>query len=100
MTVYFVSRHKGAGKWARKNGIEATHVAHLDPEDIGRGDTVLGTLPVSVAADVCMRGARYFHLSMNLPTHERGRELSAEEMTQYGASLEEYSVKRGRHDKE
>jgi len=55
---------------------------------------VIGTLPVNLAADVCDKGARYFHLTLDLPLVYRGRELSAAEMAELGARLEEYSAKR------
>lgn len=95
MTNYFVTRHKGAINWAKEQGIEAKHIAHLEPEIIKKGDMVLGTLPVSVAAEVIEQGARYLHLTFeNLPQSERGRELSASEMQDFGAKLEEYEIRR------
>lgn len=94
MTTYFVSRHAGALDWARQNGIEATRLAHLDPDIIRAGDTVIGTLPVHLAADICARGGRYLHLSLDLPQEARGRDLSAAEMDRYGATLEEFEIRR------
>ncbi len=67
-------------------------VEHLELSAIVPGDTVLGTLPVHVAAAVCERGARYFHLSMDIPATRRGTELSAEDMRTFGARLEEYVI--------
>lgn len=96
MTTYFVSRHPGAVEWARRRGITVDrHVAHLDPQIITKDDTVIGTLPVNLAAEVCAREARYLHLSLDLPTEARGRELSAEELDQYGARLERYIIRAG-----
>ena len=96
MTTYFVSRHPGAVEWARRRGITVDrHVAHLDPQIITKDDTVIGTLPVNLAAEVCAREARYLHLSLDLPTAARGRELSAEELDQYGARLERYIIRAG-----
>ncbi len=97
MTSYFVTRHKGAVEWARSKNIDARQVAHLDPEKIQPGDTVLGTLPVSIVADVCARGGRYFHLSLETPPEQRGQELSALDMDAFGAELVEYDVRR-KHD--
>lgn len=51
-------------------------------------------LPVSLAAEVCAKGARYLHLTLDLPPTARGRELTAEEMDVRGARLEEYRVER------
>lgn len=94
MSAYFISRHRGAVDWAKGKGIEAKLVGHLDTSIIKAGDRVLGTLPVSIAAEVCERGGRYFHLSLNIPENRRGDELSAEDMEKFGAKLEEFVVRR------
>lgn len=95
MTAFFVTRHKGAAQWAAGEGIDAQHVSHLDLDMVQEGDTVIGTLPVSVAADVCAKGARYLHLTLNVPEALRGTELSAGDMTRLGARLEEFVVGKG-----
>ena len=96
MTTYFVTRHAGAVEWARRRGVTVDrHVAYLDTQVITKGDTVIGTLPVNLAAEVCAREACYLHLSLDLPNEARGRELSAEELDQYGARLERYFVRVG-----
>ena len=92
MTTYFITRHKGAVEWARIQGIEAKRISHLDPARIQTGDTVIGTLPVHIAAEICARGGRYLHLSMTIPEDMRGRELTAKEMGNCNARLEEYKV--------
>jgi CRISPR-associated protein Csx16 len=95
MTLYFVSRHPGAQEWAREENIAVDAlVEHLDPAQVMPGDTVIGSLPVNLAAEVCERGARYLHLSLELPLTLRGRELSAQDMRRYGARLEEFTVRR------
>jgi CRISPR-associated protein Csx16 len=43
---------------------------------------------------VCERGARYFNLSLDVPESARGRELTAEELTCYGARLEGYAIQK------
>ena len=90
----FISRHPGAVDWARKQGINAEVKAHLDPETVGAGDLVIGTLPVSLVADINARGARYMHLVIDIPPEARGRELTADDMEAFGARLEEYEVNR------
>jgi CRISPR-associated protein Csx16 len=91
--VYFVSRHPGAVEWAREQGIEVDHwLQHIEPESIQAGDIVIGSLPVHLAAQVCARGGRYFHLSLDLPEGWRGSELSAEELRACNARLCEYYV--------
>ncbi len=94
MPSYFVTRHRGAVDWAREKGIEAQLVEHLDTAIIKTGDKVLGTLPVSIAAQVCEQGGRYFHLTLNAPENRRGDELSARDMEMFGAELEEFIVRR------
>lgn len=93
-TTWFVSRHPGALEWARRKGIVVDRVvAHLNVEDVKPGDTVIGTLPVNLAAEVCARGARYLNLSLDLPEDARGRELTADELERYGARFEAFVVK-------
>jgi len=93
MTTLFVSRHPGALEWATGEGFAVDRqVAHLDSTTIQPGDVVIGTLPVNLAARVCERGGRYLHLSLELPPERRGRELSAADLRQYGARLEEFRV--------
>jgi len=93
MTTFFVTRHPGAIAWAARQGIAVDRqVAHLDPADIQPGDTVIGTLPVNLAAQVCARGARFFNLSLDVPAEARGRELSADDLERFGARLEAYDV--------
>jgi len=95
MTTYFITRHKGALDWARWRGIKATHLAHLDVDIIQPKDVVLGTLPISLVAEINQRGARYLHLTIeNLPQEKRGQELSAEDMDAFGAKLEEYEARK------
>lgn len=93
MTTYFISRHPGAREWIAQQGVAADRlVAHLDVAIVKRGDTVIGSLPVNLAAEVCAGGARYLHLSLDLPHELRGKELTAADMRKYGARIEEYRV--------
>ena len=98
--VFFVSRHEGARHWARiqtRLGQLAPaitdYVDELDPEQVRPGDTVMGTLPVHLAAQVCARGGRFVSLDLQLPPAMRGRELSATEMQHCRASLIRYDVR-------
>ena len=95
MTTYFITRHEGAREWAARKGIrvDAT-LDHLEVASIQPGDTVIGVLPVHLAAQVCERGARYFHFAIDLPPEMRGRELTADELEHFDARIEEYHVLR------
>ena len=91
MTTFFISRHPGALVWAKRKGLHIDRfLPHLDPAIVQKGDTVLGTLPIPLAATVCARGARYLHLSVDLPATLRGQELSANELERLQAELVEY----------
>jgi CRISPR-associated protein Csx16 len=94
MTTYFVSRHPGAIEWARRRGIEAITVDHFDVACVKLGDTVLGTLPIGLIAEVNLRGGKYLHLEIDLPSEARGKDLSADDMDQYDARLTEYEARR------
>ncbi|WP_425062195.1 CRISPR-associated protein Csx16 [Pyruvatibacter mobilis] len=83
----FVSGHAGAREWAARRGIDAQMVRHLQTSEVEPGDTVIGSLPAHLAAEVCARGARYCHLAMELGPEDRRRELSADDMERLGARL-------------
>jgi CRISPR-associated protein Csx16 len=93
MTTWFITRHPGARDWAEQQqlGIDR-YCLHLDPADVQAGDTVIGSLPVHLAAAVCAAGARYFNLSIDLPAEARGKELTAAELNEFNARLEEYQI--------
>ncbi len=92
-TTWFVSRHPGAKEWAAENGLKVDkQVDHLNISFIKKGDVVLGTLPVSLAAEVCARGGQYFHLTLEVPPEVRGQELTVGDMRKYGARLEPFRV--------
>ena len=89
----FVTRHAGAREWAERQGLAVDEVVdHLDPETIKPGDIVIGTLPVHLVAGICQRGGHYLHLVLNVPPEARGRELSADDMKEFGATLQEFRV--------
>lgn len=93
MTTWFVSRHPGALHWMQQCGPTFDrHVEHLDPAHVQPGDRVIGTLPVNLAAQVCARGAAYWHLALEMPASARGRELSAQELLALGATLQQFDI--------
>ena len=95
MTRWFVTRHQGAVAWAERHGIDVDRVVHhLDVALVAEGDTVIGTLPVNLAAEVCARGGRFLYLALTVPLEWRGRELSADDLDAFGAELVAYTVQR------
>ncbi|MFY9179919.1 MAG: CRISPR-associated protein Csx16 [Venatoribacter sp.] len=94
MKTWFISRHPGALQWAKENNILFDeHVSHLDSSIVNVGDKVIGSLPVNLAAEICAKGAEYWNLSLFIPAELRGKELSAEQLTQFDAKLEKYDIK-------
>ncbi|MFY8299515.1 CRISPR-associated protein Csx16 [Pseudoalteromonas sp. SS15] len=92
---YLVTRHPGAIEWCRQQGLECDQViAHLNIALVQAGDEVIGTLPIPMAAELIKKGGKYFHLTVPLTADLRGRELSAERMTQLGCSLTQYHISR------
>jgi CRISPR-associated protein Csx16 len=96
LTRYFVTRHQGAKDLARRWNLDCRFVEHLTPEQLRPGDEVIGVLPVHLAAECLRRGARYYHLALNVPEGERlGRAAaaySADEMLKFGARLVPYWI--------
>lgn len=94
MSTIFVTRHAGAIEWARRQNLgTAQVVSHLVLAQVQPGDTVIGTLPVNLAAQVCAKGAAYWHLSLELTAEQRGLELSADDMTRLGARVQAFDIK-------
>lgn len=94
MTTWFISRHPGAVEWARRRGLPVDqYVAHLDPACVLPGDTVIGSLPVNLAASICERGAHYVQLSLKLPAQLRGRELTADDLEALQAKLQPFNIR-------
>lgn len=100
MTTWFITRHPGAIAWAHRHGIVAASPDNGDERitdsitvaDVCLGDTVFGTLPVHLAAEICARGGRYFHITMTVPGDRRGQELTPDDMDAFGATCREFIV--------
>ncbi|PJG85620.1 CRISPR-associated protein Csx16 [Conservatibacter flavescens] len=95
MTVWFISRHQGAIDWIKQQEIHIDRFEqHLDTNQIQAGDTVIGTLPIHLAAEVCSKGAMFYFLSLNVHFEQRGTELSAEQLTAQGCQLQPYAIQK------
>lgn len=92
--TWFISRHSGAIDWIKQQPDWRIdhYVPHLDPETISPGDTVLGTLPVHIAAAICARGATFYFLQIPQEADKRGSEYSAEDMTRMGCTLNRFHI--------
>lgn len=92
--TWFVSRHLGAKQWAIENGFSIDYfVEHLDESNAPKaGDTVIGTLPIHLIAQLNKKGVRFLHLRLNLDSLTRGRELTSDELKAVDAKLEEFLV--------
>lgn len=94
MTTYFITRHPGALAWAKQKQLSYDiHQEHLHCiADFKLGDTVIGSLPINLVYKLNQQGVRYLHLSLELPRNLRGIELSAEQLNECQAELEEFHV--------
>jgi CRISPR-associated protein Csx16 len=96
--VYFITRHSGALEWLNEKGFDApeiiTHWVDNNTSKLKQGDIVIGILPIDIIAEINNRGARFIYLSIkNLPQEFRGKELTKEQLIDFGASLQEFFVK-------
>lgn len=98
MTTFIVTRHDGAAEWIKSKRGEATVIAHMGDDDIAAikpGDTVIGVLPLSLAASIHAAGGRLEAVDLpGLRPDQRGKELSPAEMDAAGATLVGYRVER------
>ena len=95
MTTWFISSHPGAIDWIKTQS--EWHIDHYlthldDPAIIQNGDTVLGTLPIHIAAAVCAKGAQWYALQLPQEAERRGSEYSAAEMRAMGCTLQRYHI--------
>lgn len=95
MTTWFVSRHQGAIEWIGQQAINIDRfVEHLDVAEIKAGDTIIGTLPIHLAAEVCAKGAKFYFLSVNVERNQRGTELTAEQLNHQGCLLQQFYIEK------
>ena len=85
-----VSRHQGAIEFVKSKGFNGDVVEQFSPEMIKKGRIVIGILPVHLITEVLNRGARFIQIQLpEVPLEMRGKELTPEQMVQYGAKLVE-----------
>lgn len=97
MTTLLISRHPSAIAWVKSKVSVDEVLTHLTDDDIAKlttEHTVIGTLPIHLAAAVCEKGATFVYLSLDTPPELRGAELSVEQMNTLGARLENYYVEK------
>lgn len=85
-----VSRHPASIEWLRQRLAQVDlELSHLDTALLQPGDCVYGNLTVHLVVEVNQRGARYFHLQINLPPELRGVELDAGQLASLNPVLTE-----------
>lgn len=95
MAVWFVSRHLGAIDWIKQQSIAIDHfVEHLNVDKIQANDTVIGTLPIHLAAQVCEKGATFYFLSVNVTREQRGTELTTKQLNEQNCSLQPFFIQK------
>lgn len=94
--TWFVGRHSGSAEWLRAQDIRIDkHVEHLDKQQWpSPGDTVIGTLPVHIIADLNHQGVRFIHLKLDMKSTHRGEEFNAADLQKLNPELVEYLVMR------
>lgn len=95
MTTWFISRHQGAIDWIKRQNIQIDRfIEHINVEEIQADDTVIGTLPIHLAAEVCIKGAKFYFLSVNVEENQRGTELTYEQLVKQGCSLQQFYIEK------
>lgn len=94
-----ISRHTGALEWLSQQGYKNSEIIeHLDRATIDSltpEDTVVGNLPIHLAAEISQRRSKFLYLQIDLPQALRGKELTAEELDQCNVRLAPYIVYSG-----
>ena len=95
MAVWFISRHQGAIDWIKQQPIQIDRFeSHLDVNLIQAEDTIIGTLPIHLAAEVRQKGAKFYFLSVNVRPEQRGTELSAQELIAQHCAIELFYIQK------
>lgn len=87
-----VTRHQGLIQYLEEIGLidhDAEVILHATPEQVA-GQNVIGVLPHSLS---CLCNT-FTEIPMNIPAELRGKELTLEDMRQYGGTPVTYMVQR------
>lgn len=94
--IYFICRHQGTIEWIKKqkNIKIDVFLEHLDlrETEIRAEDTVIGILPIDIAAQVCAKGAKFYALKIHQELSERGQIFSADKVEKMNVSLRRFQV--------
>lgn len=95
MAVWFISRHQGAIDWIKQQPIQIDRFeSHLDVNLIQAEDTIIGTLPIHLAAEVCQKGAKFYFLSVNVRPEQRGTELTVKDLIAQNCTIEPFYIEK------
>lgn len=93
--VLIITRHQATVEWIKSTLFDTDTVQvsnHYTPGMEEGAAYVVGILPVNLIADLCRKGVRYYQVVMDVPEEFRGKELTIEQMDEFGARLVEYYV--------
>jgi CRISPR-associated protein Csx16 len=93
--VIGLTRHSATATWLRSHigGVEIYE--HLDQPllaSLTAGDTVVGTLPITLIAQLTKMKVFYTHFAVDVPEGLRGKELTLDQLETHGARLESYTA--------
>lgn len=93
--VWVITRHVGALVWLHSVGVRPDRIeSDLDLSRVRPGDSVVGVVPLCLAAGIGARGASCWHIVMDLEAHDRGRALGPRRMRQRNARLVQFEARR------
>lgn len=93
MRTILVTRHLNVASWVESQGIDVdVCFPHLEIGKVDEGDRVIGNLPLSLVSELIKKNCTYLNIEMSVPFEYRGKELTVDQMNEFGACLTSYSV--------
>lgn len=86
--IVIVTRHTGMVEWLKNNNVVGEVITHATPDNV-RGKIVVGVLPMNLAS---LTDAMVTVDMPGLPAEMRGKDLTPEQMDEYGAVMSCYRV--------